>query len=400
VNRKQWITLLVILSGGVLAGAVAASAGTTGKTAPSPIIVGYSIAKTGGFATYDTELETGGKMAAADINKKGGVLGHQIKIIDCDTTSSLAQSGPCAQQLIGKGATVIIGTSDYDYGGGADRAAAAKSLLAFGMAGDPRMGYHGIGPTAFNLYQGSNAEGAVAAEFAYKKGWRKPYMLTDTINSYPKTVSDNFAIRWKQLTGKGVVGQDLFLNSDPSIATQISRIRSANPDVILIASFPPGGASAIKQIRAAGINTPIVTDEAFDGSSWISAVPNLSNVFIPNLASGDGNDPSAAVNQFFVNYKKFTGSKAVLAAYPVMGYSQIQVMAKGMEMAKSTDSKAVAAALEKLHNFPALIGPTSYDWKKDCNVAADRPFVVFQVTNGKEKFLESLLPKSVPPFNC
>jgi hypothetical protein len=75
-------------------------------------------------------------------------------------------------------------------------------------------------------------------------------------------------------------------------------------------------------------------------------------------------------------------------------------MAKGMEMAKSTDGKAVAAALEKLHNFAALIGPTSYDWKKDCNVAADRPFVVFQVTNGKEKFLESLLPKSVPPFNC
>jgi len=35
----------------------------------------------------------------------------------------------------------------------------------------------------FNLYQGSNAEGAVAAEFAYSKGWRHAYMLTDTINS-------------------------------------------------------------------------------------------------------------------------------------------------------------------------------------------------------------------------
>src|SRR5579862_1813680 len=399
MNKRQWIVRLAVL-GAVLVGAVAASAATTGKTAAPPIIVGYSIAKTGGFSTYDLELETGGKIAAAAINAKGGVLGRQIKIIDCDTTSQLAQSGPCAQQLIGKGAQVIIGTSDYDFGGGADRAAAAKGLLAFGMAGDPRLGYHGVGPTVFNLYQGSNAEGAVAAEFAYNKGWRKPYMLTDTINSYPKTVSTNFAIRWKELTGKGVAGQDLFLNSDPSIATQISRLRAANPDVILIASFPPGGASAIKQIRAAGINTPIVTDEAFDGSSWISAIPNLSNVYIPNLASGDGNDPSPAVNKFFVDYKKFTGQKAVLAAYPVMGYSQIQVMAKGMEDAGSTNGAKAAAALEKLHNFPALIGPTSYDWKKDCNVAADRPFVVFQVTNGKEKFIETLLPKSVPPFSC
>jgi branched-chain amino acid transport system substrate-binding protein len=399
VSRRHW-NLGLVAAGALLVGVVSAGAATSARSAGAPIIVGYSIAKTGGFATYDGELEAGGKIAAAAINAKGGVLGRMIKIIDCDTMTQLSQSGPCAQQLIAAGAQVIIGTSDYDYGGGADRAGAAKGLLVLGMAGDPRLGYHGVGPTVFNLYQGSNAEGAVAAELAYSKGWRKPYMLTDTINSYPKTVSTNFAVRWKELTGKNVIGQDLFLNSDPSIATQISRLRAANPDVILISSFPPGGASAIKQIRAAGINTPIVTDEAFDGSAWISAIPNLSNVYIPNLASGDGNDPSAAVNAFFVQFKKFTGKKAVLAAYPVMGYSQIQVMAKGMEDAKSTNGAAVAAAIEKLHNFPALIGPTSYDWKKNCNVAADRPFVVFQVTNGKEHFVQTLLPKSVPPFSC
>jgi branched-chain amino acid transport system substrate-binding protein len=392
--------LMATLAVTLLAAALTIGSVATGNAASKPIIVGYSIALTGGFATYDGELETGGKIAAAAINAKGGVLGHQIKIIACDTATQLSQSGPCAQQVISKGATVIIATSDYDYGGGAYRAAAAKGLLSFGFAGDPRLGYHGVGPTVFNLYQGSNAEGAVAAELAYSRGYRKAYMLTDTINSYPATVSNSFETRWKQLTGSDVVGKDLFLNSDTSIATQISRMRSANPDVILIASFPPGGASAMKQIRAAGINTPIVTDEAFDGSSWISAVGNVSNVFVPNLASSDGNDPSPAVNAFFREYKKFTGQKAVLAAYPAMGYSQIQVMAAGMEAAKSTNPLKAAAAIEKLHNFPALIGPTSYDWRAKCNVAADRPFVVFRITNGKEHFLESLLPKKVPPFKC
>ena len=251
MSKKRWFMPLAIV-GAALAVSIAATAAPNGKTAGKPIIVGYAIAKTGGFSTYDLELQTGGKMAAAAINAKGGVLGRQIKIIDCDTKSELAQSGPCAQQLISKGAQVIIGTSDYDFGGGANRAAAAKGLLSLGMAGDPRLGYHGVGPTVFNLYQGSNAEGAVTAEFAYNKGWRKPYILTDTINSYPKTVSTNFKARWKELTGNDIAGEDLFLNSDASIATQVSRLRAANPDVILIASFPPGGASAIKQIRAAG----------------------------------------------------------------------------------------------------------------------------------------------------
>jgi branched-chain amino acid transport system substrate-binding protein len=384
---------------GLIAGATAAVAAGN-HAAAKPIIVGYSIAKTGGFATYDGELEAGGKIAAAAINAKGGVLGHKIKIIDCDTQTQLSKSGPCAQRVIAKGATVIIGTSDYDYGGGADRAAVAHHLLAFGMAGDPRMGYHGIGPTAFNLYQGSNSEGAVAAELAYKKGYRKAYMLTDNINSYPATVSNSFETRWKQLTHKDVVGKDIFNNADASIATQVSRIRSAHPDVILVASFPPGGASAIKQIRAAGINTAIVTDEAFDGYSWISAVPKLSNVLVPNLATNAGDDPSPAVNAFFRQFKKFTGSAAVLAAYPVMGYSQIQVMAKGMQMAKSTNGPKVAAALQKLHNFRALIGPTTYNWRKNCNVPADRPFIVNKITNGKENFVQTLLPKKVPPFKC
>jgi branched-chain amino acid transport system substrate-binding protein len=397
-HRKSHLRLAVAVA--VLVGAISTGAASASRAAGSPIIVGYAIAKTGGFSTYDLELETGGKIAAAAINAKGGVLGRQIKIIDCDTTSQLAQSGPCAQQLIAKGAIVIVGTSDYDYGGGADRAAAAKSLLALGFAGDPRLGYHGVGPTVFNLYQGSNAEGAVAAEFAYSKGWRKPYILTDTINSYPKTVSTTFQARWKQLAGAGVAGQDLFLNSDASIATQISRIRTTNPDVILMSSFPPGGASAIKQIRAAGINTPIVTDQAFDGISWISAVPNLSNVFVPNLVSNQGHDPSAAVNAFFKTFKKTTGKAAVLAAYPVMGYSQIQVMAQGMTNAKTTSGVAVAAAIAKLHNFAALIGPTSYDWKKKCNVPADRPFVVSQITKGVEHVVKRFLPKSVPPFSC
>jgi branched-chain amino acid transport system substrate-binding protein len=392
--------LRLVAAGAVLAASLSAGAASAGRTATSPIIVGYAIAKTGGFSTYDLELETGGKIAAAAINAKGGVLGRQIKIIDCDTQSQLSQSGPCAQQLIAKGALAIIGTSDYDYGGGADRAASAKGLLALGFAGDPRLGYHGVGPTVFNLYQGSNAEGAVAAEFAYSKGWRKPYILTDTINSYPKTVSTSFATRWKELSGSGVAGQDLFLNSDASIATQISRIRSTNPDVILMSSFPPGGASAIKQIRAAGINTPIVTDQAFDGISWIAAVPNLSNVYDPNLVSNQGHDPSAAVNAFFAEFKKTTGKAAILAAYPVMGYSQIQVMAKGMEVAKSTSGVKAAAAIAKLHNFAALIGPTSYDWKKNCNVPADRPFVVSQITNGVEHVVKRFLPKSVPPFSC
>jgi branched-chain amino acid transport system substrate-binding protein len=368
--------------------------------AGKPIVIGYSVAKTGPFVPYDQSLENGGKIAAADINAKGGVLGRKLKIIDCDTKTSINNSAPCAKDVISRGAQFVSPTSDYDYGGPALRVANSKGLVGLGFAGDPKMGYHGIGRLAFNTYQGSPAEGAVMADFAFQKGWKRPYTLTDTINSYPGTVSKYFELRWKELTGKGVVGKDLFLNSDASIATQITLIKQGNPDVIMVASFPPGGASAIKQIRAAGINTPIVGDEAFDGSYWISGIPDLSNVYNPKLASPNGNDPSAARNAFFKKYKKFTGKASILASYPAMGYSQVQILAAGIKAAGTTKGSAVAAKIAKFTNFQALIGKTNYAWRKKCNVPAGRPFLIFQVQNGKESFLKAMVPKHVPSFNC
>jgi branched-chain amino acid transport system substrate-binding protein len=358
-----------------------------------------SIAKSGVFSTYDLAVEDGAKLAVADINAKGGVLGRQLNIIDFDTASKMQNSGPGAKQLISQGANFIIGTADYDFGGPAAREADSEGIASFGFAGDTKWGYHGIGPLSFNIFQGAPAEGAATAEFAYSKGWRKAYTLTDTINSYPATVTNWFSSRWEELGGK-VVGKDLFLNSDPSIATQINRIKAAKPDVILLSSFPPGGATALKQIRAAGINTPVLGDIGFDGHYWYNTVPGLSNFYLPTLASQFGHDPRANINTFFAKLKKATGKTPLLGAYPMAGYSMVQLIAKGATDAKSTDGKSVAAAIEKLKGFPTLFGPTTYSWREDCNVPGPRPIPYTQVQKGVQSYVKTIVPKSVPKFGC
>ena len=119
--------------------------------------------------------------------------------------------------------------------------------------------------------------------------------------------------------------------------------------MILIASFPPGGASAIKQIRAAGIETPIVTDQAFDGSAWLSAIPNLSNTFVPNLASANGT-PDPKANRSSRSTRSSRG-KSVLAAYPAWAIAD-RDHGHGDDGGEEHEGKAVAAAIEKLKNFP------------------------------------------------
>ena len=95
------------------------------------------------------------------------------------------------------------------------------------------------------------------AEWASKvKGWKNAYVLMDTTIAFDATWVHFFKRRWAELAGAGgLAGEDTFGGEDPQIASQITRIKAlpAKPDFIVLCSFPPGGVSALRQLRAAGI---------------------------------------------------------------------------------------------------------------------------------------------------
>src|SRR5258708_22534026 len=91
-----------------------------------------------------------------------------------------------------------------------------------------------------------------------------------------------------------LAGRDTVKNNDPSIASQITRIKSLpkEPDAIMLCTMMPGAVSAIKQIRASGIKSMILNGSGVDGSYWPSAVPDLSNFYLPVQGSIYGYDPN------------------------------------------------------------------------------------------------------------
>ena len=62
----------------------------------------------------------------------------------------------------------------------------------------------------------------------------------------------------------------------------------------------PGEASAVKQIRAAGLDMPLLGDEDLDGDYWKEAVPGLSDVYYSTYASIYGDDPDDQVNEWSI----------------------------------------------------------------------------------------------------
>ena len=161
--------------------------------------------------------------------------------------------------------------------------------------------------------------------------------------------------------------------------------------MIFIASFVPDLTSAVKQIRAAGINTPIVGGSGYDGEDWLKAIPKLSNVYF--VAEGYTFGPAvksewALAQQYKKAYGKLPPSSTFLT-----GYASVQVLAAAMTQAGSTDGAAMNAKLTNFKNVPTALGPLSYT---PANHSPLRPMALNAFKNGKEIFLQFLTPKKWP----
>lgn len=379
-------TLFALTAGG---GTASSGAQPTGE----PIVIAMPLALTGVISFYDQPNLAGAQIAVDEINKRGGVLGRPLKIISADTKSDLGLISSVAKSLLDKGAHLMIPTLDYDFGGPSAREACARNIPAVSLAGDSRFGLQGIGRCLFNLFP-AGSEAAIGATWAYGKGWRNAYVLNDPSISYSKTFTENFKYSWTKIGGK-IAGEDTFMNSDQSIASQITKMKplvdQKKVDFVFMGSYAPGGATATKQIRAAGINLPIIGGAGFDGIFWLGAVPNLKNFYVVAGGVATGGDPNKARAAVYAKYRAKFKKFAPLNEQTLNGYSAVYAFKIAIERAKSVEGSKVVAQLEKFKNEPLAVGKIT--WSPKCHISKlqSRPIITF--VGQKEKFVKEVAPR-------
>lgn len=351
----------------------------------APIIVGAAIALSGPLAPYDDGPYKAMQLAIDGINAKGGVLGRPLKLVTSDTKSDISYGATAAQNVIDKGASMVVVTCDYDYGSAAANIANSKGLITFATcAGDPKFGPDGIGPNAYTMSASSVGEGALMAEWAAAQGYKSAYLLLETDTAFDASFADAFKKRWTQLKGAAaLVGEDTFSGEDPQISTQITRLKSLSkqPDVVVVSAAPPPGVSAVKQLRAANVNQPFLGSDSWDGDYWLSGVPRLDNMYFVTYASIYGTDPRPAMRAFFEAYKTKFG-RLPTQSNAVTGYSVIEAWARAVERSKGLDARGVRGVLDTFKSEPLLVGPTTYTPQVHINDGRD--MVVMQIESGKQ----------------
>lgn len=362
------------------------------------IILGFATAETGFMQAYDKPAQDAAMIRIAEINAAGGLLGKQIEVANADTKSDRAEGAKAGLSVIDQGADMVVVSCDYDFGAPAALAAESSGLISFFLCAESiKAGIQGVGPNSFSASVLAAVQGATMAEWAYqRKEARTFYRLLDTWTEYNRGVCDGFDWMMPQLAEATLVGEDTFMNDDASIAAQITRIKSLpeEPDAIMLCTMMPGAVSAIKQLRAAGINSMILNGSAVDGSYWLSAVPNLSNFFVPVQGSIYGDDPNPEVTAFNTKFKEVTGAyPSTQYVYP--GYVMIELWSRAVERAGTTETSAVVAELQKMTNEPTLVGPRTFT--PELHHQNQARYLIVEVNDGKPGVVDEwTIPAPIP----
>lgn len=313
--------------------------------ADGAIRLGLARSITGGFSGFDIPGGNGMKIAVEEINAAGGIDGCKIEVLEGDTQSNPAIAGQVAEELIGKGAKIIVPASDMDMGMGSAIAAQAAGVLSISPeAGSPDW----VAAVTPNHFVGGISAADLSdaiASFMNERGWSRVYVVTNESYNWFTAKDEPFKAALKGT----ITGRDATNDGMADFGAIVSHIRDQQGqiDAIFVNDYFPRAGTFLRQLRAAGVTLPVVGESTFPALVLKDVVgaEGLKNTYYVTSAFFEGEtgrDP--ALSPFIATYQKEFG------VFPenlnaVVGYQIIHVLAGALKTAGSTDATAVAMAL-------------------------------------------------------
>jgi branched-chain amino acid transport system substrate-binding protein len=376
----------------VLAGCGSSSDATESPSVglPKEIVIGAALAKTGYLAPWDSTFAAVEQLIE-ETNARGGIDGHKVRVVQADTRSDPQQAVLAVQKVIEEGADVLFFTGEALTASAGSPLAEEHDLLNFSIVNEPGFGPPTTGRLSFSSYPGLLSEASADASFLYGKGARRPFLLRDTSIIYGKAGCSAFEQSWEHLGGT-IAGSADFENSDESIASQVTELRGSDADSVFICSYPPGGAAAIKQIRAAHIDVPIVGPAGFDGTFWTNGIPSTKDIYVSS--NGSVYDPPNEETAKLFKSLERKGVDTDISSALLASYAGGQLTLDTIKETGSVDGNVLADALEaKPHH--TVLGEVTYS-KDDHHTA--RTWLIYDYSSGKPKLVARIKPEFIPEY--
>lgn len=345
-----------------------ALAGSFSAFAADPIKIGLSGPYTGGSSPMGVSMRDGVKLAASEINAKGGILGRKIELIERDDQADNPRGIQVTQELINKeGVVAAMGFINTGVSLAAQRFyQEAKIPVINNVATGSIVTKQFLPPDFPDNYVFRNScndtiQSAMIVEEAIDhRKFTKVAILADSTNYGQLGRADlEKALAAKNITPVAV---EKFNIKDVDMTAQLLKSKEAGAQAILTYGIGPELAQIANGMEKLGWKVPMI-------GSWTLSMGN----FIDNAGkNGDG----ARMPETFIQEPSTPKRKAFIAAYvkaynppngripsPVsaaQGYDSMYLLAAAIKQAGSTNGVKIREALENLNEkIDGVV--TSYD---------------------------------------
>jgi len=332
--------------------------------AQDPIKLGHVAALSGASAQSGEAISRGLRIAIDEINAKGGLLGgRRIELIQRDDESSPPKGLIAAREL-------IFSERVAAFFGGID---SPVSLAIVPLANKEKIPFMGVWAAATPITRNGadpNYVFRVSAvdalvdikllDYAHRKfgATRAGLMLIN--NPWGESNEKGLHAADENNPAIEIVGVEKFENNDVDMVPQLTRLKQAGADVIVLVVNAPPGAQMMKSRERMGWKVPVV-------SHW-----GISGGRFPELAGPTAGDAHFVQTYSFFGKQGPVGTRfleALMQKYPQIkgpedifspvgtanAYDAMHLLAMAIENAGSTDGDAIRRALENLGTYEGLI---------------------------------------------
>ena len=312
-----------------------------GAAQADTVKLGFNVPLTGFAAADGSSALNGAKLAVEQINASGGVNGDQLELIVYDDQASPKEAVPIAQKLIEKDGVALGVSGSYS---GSTRAAAG----IFQEAGIPYISAYAVHPditrAGNNVFRTSfvgEVQGRAGAKLIGGSLGKKRVVMITLKNDFGKSLAAGFK-EAADAFGIDIVAEYEYSIKDRQFGPIVSKVKADSPDAIYASGYFFTAGPLVSQLRAAGIDVPVVGQEGYDSQKFIEiAGPASEGILI--TTSLDRDSDAAETRDFIAAFEAMAGHKTDMVA--ASAHAAVHVAANALKNAGGTDPAAIRDAI-------------------------------------------------------
>ncbi|MFA7438704.1 ABC transporter substrate-binding protein [Castellaniella sp.] len=315
--------------------------------------IGVSDALTGGAAVYGLPQAQSVELAAEEINASGGIkVGddtYMLNVIAYDDKANPTEASNSVRKLLDRdGVKYILGFCCS----GATGAVASfieneDAVMLVGNAAERSITTREI-PNLVRTRPPADYTGAAAGRFVAAKGHKRVAVLGALEVGFYASYVDAFEKELKSAGGE-IITKELFALKDRDMTPQLTKIRSLEPDAILVVGYVEPAAFIYRQAVELGIDVPRYGFTSGSEEQFLRVATSEQMEGVWDLRPTELTLQSASQNG--IDYHQHFTEKFGIAPSPSSpyAYDQTYALKDALEAAGTVeDTAAVAAALREI----------------------------------------------------